>query len=237
MNRLKQYTLLLSALFFIILGAAMPKLASRMQDAQIKERQKKAELNTVNLTLRKENEVGPLLQMISKKHKENNWTGETILTRADACLAALSAVDTMVSCDLVPYETVDQLAKDNGTATPFLLLAEDGDSALIWLCDWENDSGTLITVDDASGKAVRMKIRNTPTDGNMSKEDIHFQLEKWIIFLQDYYDIELIDVQEDAYRKNGVYSSSFILRFSSKDGADFYDFSLNISNDYIGFNY
>lgn len=237
MNRLKNYTFLLSALFFIVLGAGMPYLASKMQDAQLGNRQIKTELNTVNLTLQKENEAGPLLQMISKKHKENNWTGETILTKADACLAALNAVDTMVSCGLVPYEAVDQLAKDNGMADPFLLLAEDGGSALIWLCSWENDSGTLITVDDASGKAVRMMIRNTPTDGNMSKEDIHFQLEKWIIFLQDYYDIELIDVQEDAYRKNGVYSSSFILRLSSKDGADFYDFSLNISSDYIDFNY
>lgn len=237
MNRLKKYSLLLSALFFIILGACMPYLASKMQDTQISELQKKLELNTVDLTLRKENDVGPLLQMISTEHKEGDWKGETVLTEANACLAALNAIDTMVSYGLLPYETLERLSKDNGMAYPFLLLTEDGGSALIWMCYWEDSPEPLITLDDTSGKAVRMAIYNIPTDGGISEEDIHFQLEMWIAFLRDYYDIELIDVQEMVYRKDSVYSSSFDLRFSSKDGADFYDFCLNISSDYIHFNY
>lgn len=44
MKRLKNYTLLLSAFTFIILGAALPYLTSQMQDTQISRAQIKMEL-------------------------------------------------------------------------------------------------------------------------------------------------------------------------------------------------
>ena len=73
MKRLKNYTLLLSAFTFIILGAALPYLTSQMQDTQISRAQIKMELNTVNMTLRQESDVWPVLQLMSKTHGESPW--------------------------------------------------------------------------------------------------------------------------------------------------------------------
>lgn len=95
MKYLKKYTLLLFALVFITLGAVLPYLTSQMQDAQIGGLQKNLELSTVNLTLRQEGDVGPVLQLMSKKHTEGSWEGETVLAKADACQAALTAAEEL----------------------------------------------------------------------------------------------------------------------------------------------
>lgn len=231
MKYLKKYMLLLSALAFIVLGAALPFLTSQMQDAQISRTQIKMELNTVNLTLRQESDVWPVLQLMSKIHGESPWAGETVLTKADASEAALAVLETMEQYGLLPAGELEQLLKSEGKVEPLLLVGEDGSSALIWACTWDDSTWTFITIDDVTGKAVRILVGNTPTDSGVV-ESVSFQLEKWCVFLEDYYDIELTEGKRDSSS-----STAFAMCFSSKDGATDYDLSLEIDNGYTLFNY
>lgn len=241
MKYLKKYTLLLFALVFIILGAVLPYLTSQMQDAQISRLQKILELSTVNLTLRQEGDVRPVLQLMSKKHTEGSWEGETVLAKADACQAALAVLETMDQYGLLPEGSLKRFWKTVGYAEPQLLVGEDGSSALIWACTWEGIPGTYITLDDTTGKAVRILTENEPTDGG-PVESTRFQTEKWAIFLQDYYDIDLETkfettlVNENA-AKGGLWILSNEIYFSSKDGTILNGLNLQITNDCVFFNY
>lgn len=111
-----------------------------------------------------------------------------------------------------------------------LLVGEDGSSALIWACTWDDVSGTFITLDDATGKAIRILADNTQIETD-SIEDTYLQLEKWYEFLQDYYEIELTEVKEDTAK------GGFCVCFSSKDGTALYNLNLEITNDCVFFNY
>ena len=57
-------------------------------------------------------------------------------------------------------------------------------------------------------------------------------LEKWCVFLEDYYDIELTEGRRDSSS-----STAFAMCFSSGDGVTDYDLSLEIDNGYTLFNY
>lgn len=237
MKRFKNYTLLLSAFTFIILGAALPYLTSQMQDAQISRAQIKMELSTVDLTLRQEGDVGPVLQLMSKEHTERLWEGETVLVKIDALHAALTALETMEQYGLLPMGDLEQLLKSEGRAEPQLLVGEDGSSALIWACTWDDSPGTFITLDDATGKAVRTLTYNAGTDKSIQtdsgiEEDVYIQLEKWTSFLEGYYDIELMETEE-----NDSSQTAFVMCFSSKDGATEYYLNLEIAEGYTFFNY
>ena len=237
MKRLKNYTLLLSAFTFIILGAALPYLTSQMQDTQISRAQIKMELNTVNMTLRQESDVWPVLQLMSKTHGESPWAGETVLTKADASEAALAVFETMEQYGLLPEGDLEQLLKSEGKAEPQLLVGEDGNSALIWACTWDDSPWTLITLDDATGKAVRTLTGSAGTDESIQtdsgiEEDVYIQMEKWASFLQDYYDVEWTETKViDSGR------TAFVMCFSSKDGAIEYELNLEIEHGYTLFNY
>ena len=63
------FSTLFVALFFVVLGATLPYLASQMQDAQISKFQKKMKLSGINLTLRQEGDVGATLQLMSGRGK------------------------------------------------------------------------------------------------------------------------------------------------------------------------
>lgn len=246
MKRLKNYMLLLSALAFILLGAAMPYLTSQIQDAQVIGLQKKLELNTVNLTLRQEGDVGPVLQLISQPHTESSWEGETVLSKTDACQAALTVLETMDQYDLLPEGAIERFRETQGHAQPQLLMGEDGSSALIWTWTWYDAFGTFITLDDATGKAVRILSESEPTD-SYPVESTRFRLEKWIMFLQDYYGMELTDIEESIHSanvttKSDSYVSSdgsarFDLCFSAKGGTELYDLKLEIEYNWDLFNY
>lgn len=250
MKYLKRYFLLLPTLVFIVLGAAMPDLVSWMQDAQLNAYHEKTELSAVNLTLRQEGDVGPVLQLMSKQHTESSWAGKTVLTEAEAQQAALTVMNTMDQYGLLPKGDLERFQKADGNAQPQLLVGEDGSSALIWACTWDCDIGTFITLDDATGKAVRILINNDmESDG--TTENIYSQLEKWNVFLQDYYDIEQVGsnvhlygieqagtkVYLYGYGANSTLLAQANLSYSSKDGVMSYEFGLKMTNRYIFFNY
>lgn len=247
MNYLKRYFLLLPTLCFIVLGASMPHLASWLQDAQIHSYHEKKELNAVNLTLRQEDNVGPVLQLMSKTHTESAWTGKTVLTEAEACQAALTVMETLDQYGLLPKGDLERFRKAERNSQPQLLVGEDGSSALIW-ATWDLDLGTFITLDDATGKAVRIQINNGLTNGS-DTENVYSLLEQWNVFLQDYYDIEQIgtnvrlygvertDTKVYLYESGSALLAQVDLRYSSKDGTLFYDFNLKIASNHIFFNY
>lgn len=230
MKYLKKYIVLLSALVFVALGAALPYVTTQMLDAQISEFQKKLELSTVNLTLRQESDVWPVLQLISKEHTESPWEGETVLAETDARQAALAVLETMDQYGLLPEGRLKRFWKIEGYAEPQLLVGEDGSSALIWACTWEGIPGAYITLDDATGKAVRILTGNAQTEISLT-EDVYIHLEKWYAFLQDYYDIELTAAKKHSTK--GGYS----VFFTSNDGTALYNLNLEITNDCVFFNY
>jgi hypothetical protein len=241
MKRWKKYILpfftLLLVLFFVVLGAALPYLASQVQDAQISKFQKKMELSGINLTLRQEGDVGEVLRLISREHAESVWEGKTVLAKEDVYRAALDVMETLDHYGLLPEGELEYAAQTDGFAEPQLLVGEDGSSALIWACTWDFNFGTYITVDDATGKAVRIMVKNVPTDGDVM-EDTAFWVDKWTVFLQDYYDFHRMDVKVvDGSVMISGRPSWFRIRFSSKDGTAIYDLNLEITSDYVFFNY
>ena len=217
--KVKKYALLFSTFLFIITGAAMPYFASQMQDIQISGFQKTLELSTVSLTLRQENDVLLAVQLIAREHSESLWEGKTVLSKADASRAALAVMES------------------ERYVEPHLLVDENGSSVLIWACTWDYSPGTFITIEDTTGEAVRILTKTMPMDSSNMEEDIFIQLEKWYVFLQDYYDIELTEAKEDAYRSSGSLPASFVMCFSSKDGTTDCELNLNITDGYTFFNY
>lgn len=236
MKRLKNYTLLPFALAFILLGAALPYLTSQLQDSRISGLQKDSELSSVNLTLRQEGDVGPVLQLMSKKHTEGSWKGETVLAEGDASHAALAVAEELNCYGLLSEMQLKKLEQTDMFVEPQLLVGEDGSSALIWACTWDDAPGTFITLDDATGKAVRILADSAQTETD-SAEDIYIRLEKWYSFFRDYYDIQLMETKEDAFRTYSSTSNLFNMCFSSKDGTAVYNLNLEITDDCVFFNY
>lgn len=61
---------------------------------------------------------------------------------------------------------------------------------------------------------------------------------KWVGFLQDYYDFNRMDMKVvDDRSMISNQPSWFSIDFASKDGAAIYDLDLEITNDYVFFNY
>lgn len=262
MKCLKKHLLLLSALLLIVLGAVMPNLVSQMQDTQIRKFYKKLELNTVNLTLRQETDVGLVLQLLQQEYTEMIWEGETSLTAEDACHAALTAIKEMDSYGLFEDVALEQLDSGAGEAVPLLLVAEDGSSSVVWNCDYYSvsDRGEtqiyLVTVDDTTGKLLRVLTSDSPTDtvfevvegwtrhffnispetdtGQAQDEIDLLKLEKWIVFLRNYYGIEPVDVTESAH---GDIAYCFDMIFCSKDGSEYYSLKLDLFDGFMMLNY
>lgn len=244
MKRLKKYVLLLLALFFILLGAALPYLVSSVQDAQTDAFQKKLDLHAVDITLRQKTDIAvdwktdveSVLQLVSMRHTESRWTGETVLDEADACRAALAVMEELDCYGVISENEFECLAYADGMADPQLLVGEDGTSALVWACTWDCDPGIFVTVDDATGMGVRMLVNNGKEDGRLV-ENVYFQVDQWNVFLQDYYDLKLADTEEKLYETNGGWTALFDMRFSAKKGELFYDLNLKITDSYVFFNY
>lgn len=208
MKAWKTVLLAVVTLCIAVLGAAMPLLASRVQDARTENLWKEEKLSAVALTLRQEDDVAPVLELMGKKCTESLWTGKTVLEKEDASEAALAA--------------------------------EDGSSALLWMCTWEDVSETFITVDDATGKAVRIMMSGSLDDQGTVTEDFQIgkpsRLERWSSFLQDYYGLQLEKLQQVSPEETDSPAASFLLHFSAGEG-NFLVLSLEYLKDCTFFNY
>jgi len=233
MRRVKTCLLLLCAVLCVALGAAMPELTSRMQNTRISQFQKKLELNPVELTLRQE-DVSQAIQLLSQDYIESIWKGKTRLTEEDAWSEALTAVEAMEFYGLFPMGESEFLKKVGGSGEPHLLVAEDGSSALVWDCTWGFDSETFFSVDDTTGKVVRISLFKDLTD--IMYEEDYALLECWALFLQDYYDIRLADVREGCEPAGGGPGPLYQLRFTAADGTEL-TFSLQLMENYFLLNF
>lgn len=240
MKAWKTVLLAVVTLCIAVLGAAMPLLASRVQDARTENLWKEEKLSAVALTLRQEDDVAPVLELMGKKCTESLWTGKTVLEKEDASEAALAALRAMDSFGLLPAGETERLEQAERTAEPHLLVAEDGSSALLWMCTWEDVSETFITVDDATGKAVRIMMSGSLDDQGTVTEDFQIgkpsRLERWSSFLQDYYGLQLEKLQQVSPEETDSPAASFLLHFSAGEG-NFLVLSLEYLKDCTFFNY
>jgi len=233
MRTIKKYLLLIPALFCVALGAALPTLTARMQDGKTGGFRKTLALNPVELTLRQE-DVSQAIQLLSQDYIESVWKGETRLTEEDAWSEALTAVEAMEFYGLFPMGESEVLEKVGGSGEPRLLVAEDGSSALVWDCTWGFDSETFFSVDDTTGKVVRISLFKDLAD--ITYEEDYALLECWILFLQDYYDIRLADVQEGCEPAGGGPGPLYQLRFTAAAGTEL-TFSLHLLENYFLLNF
>ncbi len=206
--------------------------------------QKKLELNPVELTLRKE-DVGQVLRLLSQEYTESIWEGETAMSEAEACHATLAAAEILDKYALLPAGESERLAQTEKFGETHLLVAEDGSTALVRDVFLGYNNETLMTVDDATGKVVRISLYKSLVDFSVAvasgirewdldvqPEDDRLPLEKWIMFLQDYYGLELADIR--ALPAEFFSLTLYDMCFSAGDGTEFH-FSLRTRHGADGY--
>ena len=95
---------------------------------------------------------------------------------------------------------------DIAWAEPFLMIAEDGSTALVWECYWRA-SPCVVAVDDASGKAVQFGIDSSMGAEKLEGKGEQDRKEQWNQFFWDYYGAELEDVEGLSLRIYEDYTS------------------------------
>lgn len=195
MRPMRKYLPPLATLLLTALGAAMPWLTARAQDARIGRLQERLELAAVNLTLRQDTSVWPALQVVSREHTAIPWTDEARMTSQEALDTAAGMVSQMSDYDLLPTWQAELLAIEEGSwAEPALLVAGDGSTALVWYCNWKALS-CMVVVDDASGKAVQFQflLEDVSWPQQQEQKNISHLTGQWDLFFRDYYGVELTD--------------------------------------------
>lgn len=249
MRKRSRYVLPLITLLLAVLGAAMPWLASWMQDARISGFQERLELNAVNLTLQQDGSVEEALQIAASDCEAILWEDRTNLTWEEAFEEARRVVAKMGSYDLLGKNELRRLEKTGGQAEPYLLVTKDGASALVWTCWWNTEGGLLcaVTVDDATGKAVRILALNgeevissdlsQTNDLSQTAKNTYMRLEKWLMFLEGYYGIIPSNVEEWTERTEGGLVSRFDIGFAEEEGEELCEMRLNMYESGVSFNY
>lgn len=233
---IKKYILLPVTLIFIVTGAAMPYLISGIQDSKIIGYQKEVQLNHSSLAGRSDDDVEPALRLISKEHNEDHWDGKTTLTKSDVNDSLKNVIEKLHRYNLLQTESYGAAEDMEWDLEPCILMDINSDeTVLAWVCAWYFD-GTVITIDDATGKAIRIITDNVSVYENSGENDAFYKLDQWIAFLQDYYDVEILSSEETEVYDDGT-SGQFDLRFSEKDGLAYYDLCLRLTSDFTFFNY
>ena len=139
---------------------------------------------------------------------------------------------------LLPTGAANLLLKVPIAVSPSLIAGDDGSSLLVWLCIWEQNDYSpsyFLVVDDSSGKILRALV---PTPNfHQNDEEIYLWLEKWYVFFQTYYDLELkgsdppVKVSDGSY-----YQFRFTIWTDLKDGGEHCGLILRIGEDYTYFN-
>lgn len=239
MRFLKTYWMVALATLFIVLGLAMPQIGAFIQNQQFEKQQQVFDLSAINLALQNEHDVLPVLQLVATEHTENPWEGEAFMTENEAKQAALTVMSSLDSYSLLPEGDLERYQTAHLEIKPNLFVDNDGNSALVWNCVWDCDSGTFITMDDATGKPVRILVNNALTD-NASEETVETQLEKWRRFISDTYGLNGADIRENGSRSRSNTSGSFVVPLSSSENETTSvecNSNLEITDDYTFFNY
>lgn len=238
MKLLKKYWMLGAAALCIMLGLALPQIVSYLQNRQFENEESVFDLNTMNLAFQDENDVFSVLRLVSVEHTENPWEGESLMTEAEAAEAAVDIIESLDQHSLLPEGDLERYQVADLEVKPNLFVDQNGNSALVWNCVWDCDSGTFITMDDTTGKPVRILINNTLAD-NTSEETAETQLEKWRRYLLDTYNIDSTSIRENGQQASDSLSASVMVSEDSEDPNRVAKRSINllITNGYSFFNY
>lgn len=195
--RFSNWLLPLFTLVLIAAGAAMPIGVSMVQDAFRDRAGGVWDLDTVSLTLRQDSRVKPVLKLLSNSYSGYFWESKTNMTGEEATAAAYQFLQELTGAGLVHPEVTARTAPGDFKPPEAAMLVSDTDpglSAIVWNC---YGPGVSILIDDATGMAVSAEVP-IPVPDWESREGIYITLDQWIAFLQDYYGIELLSIENTA---------------------------------------
>lgn len=240
MRWIKSALLVLFALALAALGAVMPFAASRLQDA----RQAGVEMQSFDsflLTLKEKGELSQILRFFAENREYEFIEGspeEAVLSEEEAEAAAMEAVEAMFRCGIISKSVLAALESNKaaGVDEPYVDMAcvvpgfdlqtdPQKDAHIIWGVDWDA-LGIQIWLDDASGKAFQISSYNRLWDqeiydGNasstgMTKEQLYARMDSWNMFLENYYEVKVQDIEEIPYS----YAQGFFMYIDLEDGGD-----------------
>lgn len=223
MKTVKQALLLLCTLALVGLGAAMPWLSAWMQDGRTGGLREEFDLNTVNLTLRKDAEAADTLRLLSGTYNALNWGGETALDPGDVVGAASAASKQLAEKGLLDERFV--LPSDPGgvDVVPLIIVSEDGAfSAVVWFCAWGEQNSRYFYLDDATGKMVGGWFRRS---GRLNVSEFNEQLREWVSFCEDYYGVSVVDIGwangNPVWKGELIGGSTFVMTLQPEQGGPF----------------
>lgn len=248
MKWFKNALLVLVTLALAAAGAVMPFTAARWQDQQ----QAGVEVRSFDsflLTLKKKGELNQILRFFA----ENGYyefldaaPEEAAMSEQEAVDAAMEVVEVMFKCGLIDRSILNAIKENEaaGVDPPSVYISRitsepEAQAAYITHgVDWYNP-GISISLDDASGKAFQIFANYTAWwqldeqyDSNtskttMSKEDFYARMENWRLFIKEYYDFEVQEIEEIPYSD----SRGFWLYVDLEDGGDLIPMRLYLTED------
>jgi len=255
MKRIRKYFLPLLTLLCMILGAALPGLTAQIQDIRLNQRSESLALNVASLTLKQDASIGEVLRMFSDMAREpltvtaiagaptpgnassagSSWEGEMRMSEEEVRLAAMEAIDALDRAGLILKADRAYLDSADFNARPLLQVAGNSEPVRVWECFWEGHLPHSVTLDDMTGKAVQIIVGSFEAQGyELPAAD---QLERWILFLRDYYGIEVIDIAEDfTAQKYDKARFSCLLIADLEDGLEPCELSLKLYDNAVVFN-
>ena len=257
-KRLKKWMLPLFTLILVATGAAMPFIASYMQDAQQADPDIRP-FDSFSLTLQQQGTgLGRLLNVIANREyyiAETSKSEDAVLTQGLALAAAEDLMTELVKYDLLSKETLAEFFDPRvhpQVVTPVAYINEESidwnaaatpgpdydafpgdyieeDGIPTWTVTWDQPSDCHVWLDDASGQAIYIEI---PALSDMGKPDgsgafgekTYALVEKWRVFLSDYYRTE-VQVTDEVWYDEAV---SFALSFPLGAGEDQEIFTLDL---------
>jgi len=224
---IKRWLLPFCTLLLIASGAVMPFGISRLQDAQAEKTVASRQFSPVSLTLQQQSELRQVLPMMPQEYSWFTYTGPTNLSMAEAVQAAQASLQA-ISESVMPL-TLDMDAEVEVEMGLAVLSADNEASAILWICSFNNSfiNDYTVFIDDKSGKMVKfasfeqsgvtyeygIESANATADRQIVVSKTY--AEKWQRFCQDYYGIEIVDIEEYADRDAQGYS--FKYKFADDD--------------------
>jgi len=243
-KRFGSVLLVLCTLALVAAGAAMPFAASRVQDA----RQSGVEARTFDsfrLTLQQKTDLGQLLRLMTG----NEWLDvvevkNSVLSPLQAIQTARETLDLLYKYGLIDKKTLSAAENPEvyGFAAPETdlrgLAAPAAPDVIyaIWTVSW-SDLGIHLWLDDASGKASEIYL--TDMDWGMEKfdesmgfnaaeeEEFAARLENWRLFMQEYYDLPVQEIEELSHS----YAWCYRLYVDLEDGGGLLPLMLELYGD------
>lgn len=238
MRWVKNALLVLFTLALVAAGAVMPFAASRVQDAQQTGVEFRS-FDSFSLTLKKKGELGQIMRFLTGNAYYEIMEGtpeKAVMSEEEVLEAAKATAEMMLSCGIISKETFAAIENNEaaGVDRPDIEMARivsetdpQNISFIIWGVDWYN-LDLQLWIDDASGKAFQIVYvdmlryaeneydKGSASSTGMTKEQFHAQMENWRLFLENYYEMEVKNIEEIPYS----FEQNFLMYIDLEDGGD-----------------